>query len=501
MLPARIGIRLGEALDSYLEQVADANDLLTKDLFRLLIENRESIAPTAAFMMTKPDAALVDRIEELTGMAAQAVERATLARYDGGIPLNLDGLNPREHHSFRNVVNRGWFPPHGTQICPICLSDKGIWQLSWRSSTSAVCLEYGTYLVSECSGCKTRFRSRRRNPLRPVIGPEQPCGNALGDFSHCEHSVMAEPAAPAPARALDAGRRIINSIESMDVSVLGNLLPPAQYLAELKNLTTLLLHIASHPNSHHFAIWAADVQAEAAARSCELRGPRWGIRPPESSAIRGLALAEADSILSQSDSDIAVEQLMDWFELIPATSGGPRGWLVNRTAMSPVLSWLAIQALSSRRQVGLQLDHQDEPGALPLSAIPQILDERTYRRYFAGMLATQESTRRLYASLCLARAQRPGSSWSAAATSIGLDPDVGRRTSRAASSRLLVAPPVLAEAVNSASAVLPRRRNYRVLERRVVRLAQSSDTWFREWCATTKPQRRQVALPCAITWM
>lgn len=313
--------------------------------------------------------------------------------------------------------------------------------------------------------------------------------------------VVREVALPASDETLRAGGRIADAIEGAETPVLGSRLPPNAYLAELKNLTIILFHLASRPHESHFVEWVDDVQAEAAARSCELRGPRWGLRPPDSAVTRGLALAEADWMLSQSSPDVAVRRLQQWLDLVPAVPGGPQGWLVNRTVMSPALRWLLVSALAARRHVGLQLDHQNQSIRLPLSAIPQVLDELTYRRHFAGMLATQESTGRLYVSLCLARVRRPGSSWSSAATSIGLEPDVGRRTSRAASTRLLVGPPVLGAAVRAASVDLPRRRNYRALERRVVELARSPDVWFAEWSRMAKPRRRTAALPHAITWM
>lgn len=501
MLPTRIPIDSRETLDSYLERVAVANDLMTKDLFRLLTEEQEATAPSAAFMLIKPGGEMVDRIVDLTGLTVSDVENSTLARYDRRTPLNLDGFDPLDRNSFRTIASRGWFPKHGTQVCPICLSYDGIWQLSWRLPTSTVCAEHGIYLVAQCTDCGDRFRSRRHSPLRPELDVSQPCGNPLGVSAHCGHSVLSEAVTPASTGAIRVARRITSAIDGEYRGVLDGLLAPAEYLAELRNLTTLLLHIASRPDAQRFVDWAGGVQDEAAARATELRGPRWGLRPPASPVTRGEVLAEADSILSHHDPSAAVKRLAEWFDLIPDATGGPRGWLVNRTAMSPVLSWLAVQVLSARRHIGLQLDHQDVLIELPLSAIPQLIDVRTYRRHFCGMLATQESTGRLYASLCLARARQPGSTWSAAAASIGLDPDIGRRTSRAASTRLLASPQEFAAATRSAAADLSRTRNYRTLERRVRELARSSDTWFPEWSGVAHPRRRAAALPYAVTWM
>ncbi|MFZ3393946.1 hypothetical protein TVH25_11855 [Rhodococcus sp. 7Tela_A2] len=291
------------------------------------------------------------------------------------------------------------------------------------------------------------------------------------------------------------------AIDGQNISVLDGALPPEEYLAELKNLTTLLLHIAARPDKRQLADWASGVQDEAAARPGELRGPRWGIQPPASPVIRGSALAEADSILAQRNPDAAVARLAEWFTLIPNVPGGPRGWIVNRTVMSPVLGGLAVQVLAAHRHVGLQLDHQATAITMPLSAIPQLLDKHVYRRHFARTLATQECTGRLYASLCIARAQQPGSTWSTAAASIGLDPDIGRRTSRAASTRLLASPREIAAASQAAAAELSRSRNYRALERRVRELARSPDTWFAGWARIAHPRRRAAASPYAVTWM
>ena len=49
--------------------------------------------------------------------------------------------------SYRAIVCQGWFPQHGTQLCPLCLSHDGIWQLSWKLPVSTVCPDHGVYLA------------------------------------------------------------------------------------------------------------------------------------------------------------------------------------------------------------------------------------------------------------------------------------------------------------------------------------------------------------------
>lgn len=501
MLPARVAIDPRESLDSYLERIAHVNDLTTKSLVRMLKENRDGSSVSTAFMLVRPSDELVGRIVDLTGLGASAVENSTLLRYDGGAPLNLDGFDPLDRASYRAIVCQGWFPQHGTQLCPLCLSHDGIWQLSWKLPVSTVCPDHGVYLVAECSSCSRRFRTRHHSPLRPRLDEHQPCGNPLGFSAPCRHSILREKPTAASEGAIRTAKRVTAAIEGEETSVLDGALAPPAYLAEVRNLTTLLLHLASRARARGFVEWAGELQAEAAGRTTELRGPRWGIQPPTSAVIRGEALAEADGILSSPEIADAVARLAEWFDLIPDVPGGPRGWILNRAATSPVLSWLVVQVLSARRHVGLQIDHHDALIDLPLSAIPQLLDEHTYRRHFGGMLATQESTGRLYASLCIARAQRPGSTWSAAAASIELEPDIGRRTSRAASTRLTASPRDIAAAANAAARELSHQQDFRALERRVTKLASTPETWFTDWARSASPRRRAVALPYAVTWM
>ncbi|MCF8604281.1 TniQ family protein [Gordonia sp. HY442] len=501
MLPARIAIDPRESLDSYLERIALVNDLTTRNLVRMLKEDRDGSSPSTAFMLVRPSDDLVGRITSLTGLSAAAVENSTLMRYDGGTPLTLDGFDPLDRASYRAIVCQGWFPRHGTQLCPLCLSHDGIWQLSWKLPVSTVCPDHGVYLVAECSSCGNRFRTRHYSPLRPLIDEHQPCGNPLGFSAACRHSILREKPTPASGGAMQTATRVTAAIQGEETSVLNAVLAPPAYLAEVRNLTTLLLHLASRARAQESVDWAGELQAEAAGRTTELRGPRWGIQPPTSAVVRGQALAEADGILASPEIADAVARLAEWFDLISDVPEGPRGWIVNRTAPSPVLGRLVMQVLSARRHVGLQIDHHDALTNLPLSAIPQLLDEHTYRRHFGGMLTTQESTGRLYASLCIARAQRPGSTWSAAAASISLDPDIGRRTARAASTRLTASPREIADAANMAAKELSHRRDYRALERQVIKLANTPDTWFADWARSASPRRRAVALPYAVTWM
>ncbi len=133
-LPTLVNLAPGEALDAYLERVADANYLTTARLIEMV---RAGHGSTTAYLMLAPTPATLKRIAHLTGAAAAALQNATLAAYDG-TSLDLHGLDPAHQSSFRTIAARGWIPGHGTQICPQCLADDGIWRITWRLPTTTV---------------------------------------------------------------------------------------------------------------------------------------------------------------------------------------------------------------------------------------------------------------------------------------------------------------------------------------------------------------------------
>ena len=86
--------------------------------------------------------------------------------------------------------------------------------------------------------------------------------------------------------------------------MLGQLAKPAAYLADLRHLTTLLLHLAGQPGADGLARWLAELAHVAADRTLN-RGPRWGLRPSDNPALRGQALATGDTISAADDLDTA----------------------------------------------------------------------------------------------------------------------------------------------------------------------------------------------------
>ncbi|CCI54712.1 hypothetical protein BN13_800013 [Nostocoides jenkinsii Ben 74] len=314
------------------------------------------------------DAALA-RVDE------QAVYAATLASFDG-TALDLTGLDPADRHSYRQIAARGWTPAHGTQICPACLAETGAWKATWRLLLVTACTHHGLVLVAECPSCGRPFRDQRHSHLRRV-GAATVCGNPLGQgpVKQCQRDLAALPREPAWPSILATQARINSALTGEHVMVLGQLAQPAAYLADLRHLTTLLLHLAGQPRADGLAPWVADLALVAADRT-SARGPRWGMRPPDDPALRGQALATADAILAADDLDTAATLLTPWTELTPTTNDGPLGWLADRTVMTATLTRLVMAARAPHRRLSHHLDTPGPDGArmpINLLVIPQVI--------------------------------------------------------------------------------------------------------------------------------
>ena len=468
---------------------------------RLLTRPADRRAPSSAFLMVKPDPAITDRIARLGEMPIPSLEGATLMRFGGGSPLRLNGLDPRLRHSFRQVVAQGWFPPFGSQACPLCLAEDGIWRVEWRLPIVAVCVQHRAFLTARCIGCGMRFRTHRHSPLRPQLGHGQPCGNPVSLRSPCMHPVIAHAVEPAPEPVVGAASAIRRALARQPVRMLGRESDPRTYLAELRHVATLLLHLLSQHGATSFVDWVSDLRVETDKRTTQRRGPRWGISPPQSALVRGQVLAEAHGILSETGLEEAAARLASWLSLIAHVSNGPSCWLLNRTTRTATVERLVEAAVADRHHVSRRLDRQRSAPTLPTTAIPQLIDVDIYREYFGQMLGGYEWTGRLYVSLCLARTVLPTANWSGAAVHIGLDATIGLRTARAASGRMQVCPTAFADAVERARRALPRDRNFRIRESRVRALAADSSAWYESWRTSMSPARRHGSLPYAVTWM
>jgi hypothetical protein len=399
--------------ESWLEHLADANGLTTAQLLATI----RRTGATTRYLTLAPSAETIARIAALARVDEKDVYAATLASYDG-TALDLTGLDQADRYSYRQVAARGWTPAHGTQICPACIAENGVWKIAWRLLPVTACTDHGVDLVAECPSCGRPFRDQRHSHLRRV-GAATVCGNPLGQgpVKQCQHDLTTLGAVPASPTVLATQARIDAALTGRSVPVLGQQAKPAAYLTDLRHLTTLLLHLAGQPGADGLAPWVAGLAILAADRT-STRGPRWGMRPPDDPALRGQALATADAILAVDDLDTAATLLTPWTGLTATTNDGPLGWLADRTVMTATLTRLVMAARAPHRRLSHHLDTPRNSGArmpINLRVVPQVIPHERYVEHLAGAFDSSEATVRLFASLSLARLHPDVRSWAAAA--------------------------------------------------------------------------------------
>lgn len=494
-LPVTLTPHPGQALDCYLEHLAAANGITTAAITTAL--GGRAVTPVVGLLA--PSWPVARRLTDLTGMAQECLRATTIAAYGDGRPLDLTGLDPDHPDTYRVLAARGWMPGQGTQICPDCLASTGVWQLAWRVATTTVCTTHRRYLTATCCSCWRPFRAQRQSPLRPD-GVGTTCDNPIGrgPARHCDADLTAQPPAPATAGCLDRQRRHDDAVAGHAIAVLGEPAPGEDYLRDSRSLAILLLHLATQDGADQLAPWAGDLREEARQRRTTSRGVRWGIRPPTSPAIRSHALTVADGILTAPDGDVAAAALVPWLELTPHTPDGVLGWLADHTVMTPTLTRVVFAARAPHRRLSHHLDTRQPLAGLDVRTIPQVIPADLYQRHLAGTIDRGDDTARLFASLALARTLPQVDSWAAAATVLGLLPDLGVAAARACSARLRVPQAVFTARLEDLAAEIGAV-DYRYHEG-TVRALTRRRRWFTDYAATrqgTRPSSKGYA----ITWL
>lgn len=488
-LPALVGLAPGEALDAYLERVADANYLTTARLIEMVRAGHDT---TTAYLMLAPTPVTLERIALLTGADSVALQNATLAAYDG-TSLDLHGLDPAHQCSFRTVSARGWISGRGTQICPACLADDGIWRVAWRLATTTVCRTHGTYLLAACPGCQRPFRDQRHSPLR-IVGPQAVCGNPLGQGPRrqCRVDLTTLTTEPADEGCLQRQARQDTAEAGGTVATFSGRLDAPEFTTTLRYLTALLLHLAAGTRaSENLPSWARDV-ADAGTPSVR----RWSIRPPQDPVLRSRALTAADHILAAEDIDAAATRFRPWIQNIPDVPEGRLGWLADHTRMTPTLTRLVMAAHAPWRRLSHLLDQQP-PLTASTRQIPQVLPARLVDEHLAGLFDSRPATIGLFASLCIARTHPHVHSWADASGELGLPPELGERTARACSASMTASPADVVAALGAASRKL--EIDYRELEDCVRHLACTT-RWFTRWARANRPGTRRISHVYVVQW-
>ena len=360
-------------------------------------------------------------------------------------------------------------------------------------------------LVARCPSCRRPFRDQRHSQLRRV-GAALVCGNPLGagPTKQCQHDLTTIPTTPASEDVLALQSRVDTAIDGQQVTVLGQSVKPAAYLANLRHLTTLLLHLAGQPGAARLAPWVTGIEGETDARSGDRR-PRWGLRPPEQPGLRAEAMATADGMLTARDIDTAAARLTPWSELAPTTNDGPLGWLADRTVMTPTLTRLVMAARAPHRRLSHQLDAQEHSMTIDTRGIPQVIPAPLFEEHLTGASASPEATVRLFASLSLARLAPAVTSWAKAAETLGLPASMGINCANACSASMIVDPADWTQRLEATWEGLADpysstgRWNYRAIEAKLHRRWQSH-RWFEEWVRAVRPNTRWGSRGYALTW-
>jgi len=493
-LPVSVTPRPGESIESWLEHLADANGLTTAQLLTLI----RSRGISTRYLTLAPAPSTITHLAALSRIDPDAVAATTLSAYEG-TALDLTGLDVDDRHSYRQVAARGWAPAHGTQICPACLADTNTWRSAWRLLIVTTCTHHQSLLVLQCPSCQRPFRDQRHSHLRRV-GAVPVCGNPLGagPTRQCQHdltSITQDPAAPA---VLAMQARVDTALGRAPVPALGQPADAAEYLSDLRHLTTLLLHLARQPGAELLADWAASLLATTGTR-------RWGIRPPDDPGIRAHALATADEILAAPDLDTAVTMFIPWVALTPTTPAGPLGWLADRTVMTSTLTRLVMAARAPHRRLSHHLDTLEHPILVDTRGIPQVIPADLYAEHLVGASSASEATVRLFASLCLARTHPGVASWAKAAETLGMPAAMGVTCARTCSATLLVDNAEWARRLDAVWDGLRDERspagpwNYRNAEAKIAH-RRPLYRWFDEWVKECRPATRPESHGHALTW-
>ncbi|WP_277453588.1 TniQ family protein [Janibacter sp. DB-40] len=492
-LPSRPALPAGQALDSYLEHLAEANHLRPADLSRLITATTD----TVRFLMLTPSARTLTALSAVTGLPREQLRAATLAQYDGTV-LDLTGLEHHRPASYRALSAKGWLPGNGTQICPRCLRMNATWQLRWRLPTMTVCTRHGVYLVSTCPVCTKPFRATRHGFLRPS-GHGPICGNALGARGqHCPTDLAELYAPRADPGCLERQTRYDVALAEGRATVLGETTSAKDYHHALRSLTTLLLHIASAAdNPRDLPYWARHLNRDQ-RRGTSSRAPRWGIAPPSEPRLRSRALTAADRVLAAPSTERAAAELAFWTDHIPRTRDGVLGWAADHTLPDPTTTRLIMAVQAPRRRLSRALD-EINPLTPKVMNIPQVIPEDLYLQHLSGLFTSRPETVRTFAALCLARTHPNVTTWAEAASGLGLSEEVGTQTAEACATGQTADTTRVLQALRALGRQMPVT-DYRAFEQVVRHLGRAGD-WFVRWVEVFRPGTACTSKAYTITWL
>ena len=307
MLPLRVPIMAGEALDSWLEALARRSQVTVGTLTAAL---GWPVPATPGGLVAGIPGQVLRRIEDQAGLPAGRLDVAVLDRH---LPLG--------------PVRR-----RGSRYCPSCLAERdGRWLLAWRLGWTFACTTHRVLLCDTCPGCGQAPRGRGG---RAGLNPPGTCPNTIKRTNCCSADLRQATADRlAPGHPVLAAQHWTAALFSLDDT------PSAGNRVAAGDLGIVASWVLRQAPGGHVA--GSGPQALAAWREWDQHSPAARRQPrripPASAALTGTLAATAMTVLAGSDEQ-AIDQIR---ALLPRRARPQRA----RPAGLPAQRW---QQLSPR---------------------------------------------------------------------------------------------------------------------------------------------------------
>ncbi|MFE2033866.1 TniQ family protein [Streptomyces scopuliridis] len=368
-LPIRVAPLPGEALDSWLEALAQRLRTPLGDVTRNIglpprhkAGRRLPGTPVDWTVMLGPQQKAA--ISMTTGVDEARLQAMTLQRYDQRA-LKID----HEHHAVQLTVL--WGRGSGSRFCPDCLAENGgRWMLFWRLGWAFACPRHHRMLADCCPRCG-RIPRRRPRSLRSVPDPLR-CGNTPfrkdgAITSGCGFDLTATDSLHLSADhpSITAQRLLIDVIEQDTADFGTYALAPQPASSALTDIRVISGRVLSLLPDEDLPRWASADVADAHLHPApdHLLASRAEHRPgfiaPPRAVTTATAVTAALHVLNQPDIHQAGAALRplrtireDEEQISPSTISGWGRWI------SPVLEGIHLASLAPSSRPGDHLRHR-----------------------------------------------------------------------------------------------------------------------------------------------
>jgi TniQ len=163
-LPIRVAPVAGEALDSWLEAVAQRCAVSFVDVLSAHGFTRTDRWP--GWWLSLPDHD-IDHVAAAAGVDPAVIRAMTVERYRCDVR--------RRDEQRHRVDGALWVRRGNSRFCPDCLRETGgRWQVAWRLTWSFACVKHGCLLADRCPGCASAQRCRAAH-ARDIPPPGHRC--------------------------------------------------------------------------------------------------------------------------------------------------------------------------------------------------------------------------------------------------------------------------------------------------------------------------------------